>query len=189
MSIATGLAGLHRTVFGGLERATDGWLLGLAGRFVFASVLLTYYLNSFRTKVGEGFSGFFQVQDSAYFQIVPSVVESAGYDTSAVSFIPYGLIVLAGTYTEMLLPILIVLGLFTRIAALGMIGFVFVQSFVDIAFHGVGEETTGHMFDRFPDAAIFDQRLLWVFLLVVLVIKGPGSISIDHHLAGGHRKD
>ena len=151
----------------------------MAARFLFAAVLLVYYLNSAATKVGEGVTGFFSVGDNAYFQILPSVVEAYGYDASQVPFFPYDLIVIAGTYSEFILPILIVLGLFTRIAALGMIGFTLVQSYVDIAFHGVDAKTIGAWFDRFSDAAIMDQRALWVFLLVYLVVKGAGAVSLD----------
>ncbi|MEO0763690.1 MAG: DoxX family membrane protein, partial [Pseudomonadota bacterium] len=161
------------------ERALDGWLTGLAARLVFAAVLFGYYWNSALTKVGEGVGGFFQVADGAYFQIVPPVVEAAGYDASAVAFWPWGLIVTMGTYTEFALPVMIVLGLLTRVAALGMIVFIVVQSYVDIAFHAVDAETIGALFDRIPTAAILDQRALWVFLLLVLVIKGAGALSLD----------
>ena len=75
--------------------------------------------------------------------------------------------------------VLIVLGLFTRLAALGMLVFVAVQSYVDIAFHGVDAETIGALFDRLPSATIADQRALWAFLLVTLVIKGGGALSLD----------
>ncbi|MEM6744975.1 MAG: DoxX family protein, partial [Pseudomonadota bacterium] len=125
------------------ERLLDGWLPGLAARFVFAAVLFGYYWNSALTKIGDGVLGVFQVSDGAYFQIVPPVVEAAGYDASAVAFLPWGLIVTLGTYSEFVLPILIVIGLFTRLAALGMLVFVVVQSYVDIAFHGVDAETIG----------------------------------------------
>ncbi len=170
---------LYRCAVGLTEARLDGWFLGLAARFLFAAVLLVYYLNSASTKVGEGIAGFFSVGDNAYFQILPSVVEAYGYDASQVPFFPYDLIVIAGTYAEFILPILIVLGLFTRLAALGMIGFTLVQSYVDIAFHGVDAKTIGAWFDRFSDAAIMDQRALWVFLLVTLVVKGAGAVSLD----------
>ena len=120
--------------------------------------------------------------DRPWYQIVPWAVESAGGDLSKVGLID-NLIVHAGTYAELLLPLLIVAGLFARAAALGMIVFVAVQSFVDIRFHGVGPETTGSLFDRFPDSAIADQRLLWVFLMTMIVIKGAGPLSLDR-LAG-----
>ncbi len=176
------LISLHDGAFAAVESRTDGWLPGLLARFVFAAVLLVYYLNSAATKVGEGITGFFSVGDNAYFQILPSVVEAYGYDASQVPFFPWDLIVIAGTYTEFVLPIFIVLGLFTRLAALGMIGFTLVQSYVDIAFHGVDAKTIGAWFDRFSDAAILDQRALWIFLLVYLVVKGAGAVSLDRVL-------
>ncbi|MGI9451697.1 MAG: DoxX family protein, partial [Geminicoccaceae bacterium] len=83
------------------------------------------------------------------------------------------------TYAEFILPVLIILGLFTRLAALGMIGFVVVQSYVDVVFHGADEKTIGGWFDQLSDATILDQRTLWVFLLVYLVVRGPGLISLD----------
>lgn len=173
------LAGLYSLIFEKLQSALEDWFLGLAARFVFAGVLLVYLFNSALTKVGDGVLGFFAIQDNAYFQILPSVVEHYDYDASQVPFFPYDIIVAAGTYSEFILPLLIVVGLFTRAAALGMIGFVAVQSFVDIAFHGADAKTTGALFDRFSDSVIVDQRSLWVFLLVYLVIRGPGLLSLD----------
>lgn len=176
---------LHGRLFGLAEARLDGWFLGLAARFVFAAVLLIYFLNSATTKVGDGLTGFFSIGDNAYFQILPSVVEAYGYDASQVPFFPYDLIVIAGTYSEFLLPLLIVLGLFTRLASLGMIGFILVQSYVDIAFHGADAATIGAWFDNLSNAAILDQRALWVFLLLTLVVKGAGAVSLDALLARG----
>lgn len=170
---------LHDRAFTAIQAKTEGWLLELSARFVFAAVLLIYYLNSAATKVGDGVTGFFTIGDNAYFQILPSVVEAYGYDAAQVPVFPYGLIVFAGTYAEFLLPILIVLGLLTRLSALGMIGFILVQSLVDILFHHADAATIGSWFDRFSDAAILDQRALWIFLLIVLVVKGGGKLSVD----------
>ena len=117
------------------------------------------------------------------FQILPTVVESYDFDASQIPLFPYKIIVIAGTYAEFILPVLVVVGLFTRLAALGMIGFVLVQSYVDIAYHGVDEGTVGAWFDRLSGATILDQRLLWVFVLVYLVIRGAGLVSLDHVLA------
>ena len=178
------ITNLHDGVFGGVQHALEDWFLGLFARVVFAAVLFVYFFNSAMTKIGEGTLGFLTVTDNAYFQILPTVVEHYGFDASQIPFFPYGLIVLAGTYAEIILPVLIVIGLFTRIAALGMIGFVTVQSYVDIAFHGVDDKTIGAWFDRLSDAVILDQRALWVFLFVYLVIRGAGAISLDHLLAG-----
>ncbi|MEM6973247.1 MAG: DoxX family protein [Pseudomonadota bacterium] len=175
---------------GSFERALDGWLPGLAARLVFAAVLFGYFWNAALTKIGDGVGGVFTIVDGAYFQIVPPIVEAAGYDASAVAFWPWGFIVTLGTYSEFLLPLLIVVGLFTRIAALGMIVFIIVQSYVDIAFHAVDAETMGALFDRIPTAAIMDQRALWIFMLLVLVVKGAGALSLDALIgraAGGER--
>lgn len=182
-AIANTITGLHDRVFSTLERLTDGWFLGLFARFTFAAVLWGYFLNSARTKVGEGFLGFFQVAPGAYYQIALPAVEAAGGDVDAVAFLPWGLIVTLGTYGEFILPILLVVGLFSRVAAVGMIVFVAVQTLVDITVHQVGPETVGALFDRFPDSLIADQRLLWLVPLVYVALKGPGMVSLDHLLS------
>ncbi|WP_412049930.1 MULTISPECIES: hypothetical protein [unclassified Hoeflea] len=174
---------LHNQVFGFIEKLSEGWLLGLVARFTFASVLWGYFLNSAGTKVGDGFLGFFSIQPGAYYQIALPAVEAAGGNVDAVSFFPWGLIVLLGTYAEFILPLLIIIGLFSRVAALGMMVFITVQSFVDVTVHKVGAETIGTLFDRFPDGLIADQRLLWLVPLLVIVLKGPGLLSVDAILA------
>lgn len=166
-----------------LDTALEGWFLGLAARLTFASVLFGYYWNSALTKIGEGVLGVFDLTAGAYIQIVPWAMEAAGYDDTAIAFVPWGAVAAAGTYAEFVLPVLIVAGLLTRLAALGMIGFVAVQSWVDVTAHGADAATIGALFDRAPSAMILDQRLLWVFLLSVLVAKGAGAFSIDHVIA------
>ena len=79
---------------------------------------------------------------------------------------------------------LIIIGLFTRLAAVGMIGFVVVQSLTDLFGHGgiAHEGTLGAWFDRMSDALILDQRAFWVLCLLILVFKGAGTISVDRGL-------
>ncbi|MBL4890631.1 MAG: DoxX family protein [Rhizobiaceae bacterium] len=178
------LTSLHGRFFASLENITNGWLLGLAARFVFAAVVYVYYLNSALTKVNEGVLGFFQIRFGAYIQILSEgVLSGYGFDAANVPFFPQYLLVFFGTYGEFLLPLLVVIGLFTRLASIGMIGFILVQSYVDIAFHGAGDETIGAWFDRDSASLIMDQRTLWVFLLLVLIIKGAGAVSADTLLA------
>jgi putative oxidoreductase len=172
-----------------IEAALDGWFLGLFARVTFAAVLFGYYWTSALTKIGDGPFGFLTIADSAYIQIVPQVMEASGYDASAIPFFPWGLLVSIGTYAEFLLPVLLVVGLWTRLAALAMIGFVVVQSAVDILFHNADATTVGRVFDRVPSSAIVDQRMLWIFLLTVLVVKGAGALSIDRILCGARRGD
>ena len=177
----------HASVFAAVERWTADWLPGLLARFVFAGVLFVYYLNSAQTKVGDGIAGFFQLRPGAYIQILGfPALDAVGGDPAALSLLQR-LTVLAGTYAEFILPVLIVIGLFSRLAALGMIGFIAVQSYVDVTLHGLDERSVGALFDRFPDAVVADQRLLWVFPLVYLVIRGPGLVSVDR-LAFGRRE-
>ncbi|GAB4358260.1 MAG: hypothetical protein Kow0026_19030 [Oricola sp.] len=171
---------LHDRVFRGVEGFAAGWFNGFAARFAFASLCLVYYLNSGWNKLGDGLAGFLAPSSGAYIAILPPIMEQYGYDTAAIPFFPWHVIVLLGTWGEILLPLFVVFGLFGRIAALGMIVFVAVQSYVDITYLGLEPKFVGAMFDRFPDAVIFDQRLLWVFALLVVVVNGPGKLSLDY---------
>lgn len=180
---------LHESVFGGFQFALEDWLLGLLARLVFAGVLFFYFFNSAMTKIGEGALGFLTITDGAYVQMFPKVMEEVSYDVSQIPFFPYTLIAYAGTYAEFILPVLIVIGLLTRLAALGMIGFVCVQSYVDIFGHGADEKTIGTWFDGASNAMIFDQRALWMFLFVYLVIRGAGAVSLDHLFASRRTSD
>ncbi len=173
------LKGLYEAVFFGLQRITEDWLLGLAARLTFSSVLLLYFINSALTKVGSGFPGFLIVSGNTYAQMFPKLFESVDYDASRIAFVPYGILAYAGTYGEFILPILILFGLFTRAAAAGFIGFLAVMTYVDIYGHGMKAESIGQFFDRFQDSVVADQRLLWLFPLIYLVLRGPGLISLD----------
>lgn len=176
MNPIDGIVRLYRGFFGVVEKAAEGWFVGLAARFIFLAVLFTYYFNSWSLKVGDGLAGIFRIKSSTYFVIAPwAAGGDAGWFTD--------LVVIAGTWAELLLPILIVIGLFARAAALGMIVFIAVQSYVDIVFHEVGTEAVGAWFDRFPDSMIMDQRAFWIFTLLVIVVKGAGAFSLDHLLA------
>ena len=164
-----------------IDIALGDLVLGTRARLVFAGVLFMYYWNSALTKVGDGVFGLFQPSASAYIQIFPQAVEAVGYDVSQLSIVHWAVVV-AGTWAEFLLPVLLVIGLFTRLAALGMIGFIFVQSIVDITGHGVAEADIGAWFDGASGALIMDQRAFWVFLLLYLVFKGGGPLSMDRLL-------
>lgn len=177
---------LHDRAFAPLERAD--WLLPTLARLVFAAVLLGYFWASGLTKIGDGLTGIFQPSLGAYAQIFPRAMEAAGYDISQFG-LWHKLVVLAGTWAEFILPLLIVLGLMTRLAALGMIGFVIVQTLTDLVGHGALSQpaTLGAWFDRAADAPILDQRALWFVPLMVLVIKGAGALSLDRILTRAMR--
>lgn len=157
-----------------LDRLAPAILPSLA-RLVFAGTLLVYFWASARTKIG---SGLFTPEFGAYAQIFPRAFEAVGYDPSQLGAFHWG-VVLAGTWAEFLLPALIVIGLLTRLAALGMIGFIVVQSLTDIVGHHADAATLGAWFDRASGALIADQRAFWILVLLVPVFIGPGPASID----------
>ncbi|WP_439523807.1 DoxX family protein [Marivita sp.] len=177
------IAFLHSSVFSAIERSMDG-LVPLLARFVFAATLLMYFWSSAMTKLGDGIMGVFIPSTGAYAQIFPKQMEAVVYDVSQLGLFHWAVVV-AGTWAEFILPLLIVIGLFTRLAALGMIGFVVVQSLTDLYGHGglAHVETLGAWFDRVPDSVILDQRAFWMLILVTLVIKGAGAVSIDRILS------
>jgi putative oxidoreductase len=37
----------------------------------------------------------------------------------------------------------------------------------------------GSWFDRAPGGLILDQRAFWIFVLLVLVVRGAGPVSLD----------
>ncbi|AZE65750.1 putative oxidoreductase [Pseudomonas synxantha] len=68
------------------------------------------------------------------------------------------------TFAEHFFPVLILLGLATRFTALALIGMTLtIQLFV------------------YPDA--YPTHGTWIALLLLLLAKGPGSLSIDHWIA------
>ena len=157
-----------------LSRQAESLLPSLA-RLIFAAVLAGYFWSSALTKFD---GGPFSLSSGAFVQIFPKAMEAAGYDSGQLSLFAH-LVVFAGAWAEVILPALIVIGLLTRLAALGMIGFVAVQSLTDIFGHGA---QSGGWFDAASDAVIADQRALWGLLLVVLVMKGAGPLSVDRAL-------
>lgn len=179
----TALLNLYHAITLRLERAD--WLLPTLARLLFAAILFMYFWISGLTKIGDGLLGIFTPSVGAYAQIFPRMMEAVGYDVDQFTIF-HTLFVLAGTWAEFILPVLIVVGLFTRLAALGMIGFVILQSLTDLYGHGGLDDpkVLGAWFDKIPDGLIMDQRALWIFLLVVLVIKGAGPLSFDRALRG-----
>jgi putative oxidoreductase len=172
----TGLLPLYDRLSAFADRQAN-WLLPTAARLVFAGVLFSYFWTSAGTKL----DGVFSPSLGAYAQIFPTAFAAAGYDVGQMA-LWQTLVVLAGAWAEFVLPLLIVLGLVTRLAALGMAGFVTVQSLTDILGHDAGPETVGGWFDPVSDALILDQRAFWMLLFLVLILKGAGPFSADRFL-------
>lgn len=173
---------LHKLLFAPTDR--NDLFLPLLARFVFAATLLSYFWASGMTKLGDGFGGLFSPSVGAYAQIFPKQFEAVGYDASQFGFFHWA-VVMAGTYAEFILPLLLVIGFLARPAALGMIGFIIVQSLTDLFGHGgiAHAETLGAWFDRIPDSAILDQRAFWMLALITIVVKGAGALSVDQLIA------
>lgn len=155
-----------------LDRAD--WLLPTLARVVFALVFLVYFINSAGLKID---GSIFSPSAGAFGQIFPKAAEAVLWDVTQMSFLQR-VVIFAGTVAEYVLPVLIVLGLLTRFAALGLIGFVIVQTVVDVTGHGV---VLGQWLNNAPE--LIDQRTLWVFLFAVLAVKGAGPFSLDRLLA------
>ena len=125
------------------ERFLPPWLLLLVARLGVANV----FWMSGRTKV-EGL-----------LTLKPSTLYLFEYEYK-VPLLPSDFAAYAATYAEHLLPILLVLGLFTRFSALGLIAMTLViQLFV------------------LPDG--WPTHLLWMAPLLVIVRYGAGAISLD----------
>lgn len=146
------------------------WLLPTLARVVFILVFLVYFVNSAMLKID---GSIFSPSSGAFGQIFPKAAEAVLWDVSQMNIFQR-LVIFAGTLAEFVLPALIALGLFTRLAALGMIGFTLVQTLVDVTGHGVG---LGQWLNNAPE--LIDTRTLWVFLFAVLLIKGAGPFSVD----------
>lgn len=117
--------------------------LALIDRFAIAAV----FFYSGRTKV----DGFVTVNDSAY---------ALFRDEYKVPLIPHEIAAHLATYAEHLFPLLLVLGLFTRLSALALLGMTAViQIFV------------------YPDA--WPTHLSWAGLLLYLIARGAGQASLD----------
>lgn len=146
------------------------WLVPTLARLSFLAVLFFYFWNSAMLKID---GSIFSPSSGAFGQIFPKAAEAVLWDVTQMNFFQR-IVILAGTIAEFVLPLLIVFGLLTRLAAAGMIGFIIVQTLVDVTGHGVA---LGGLFDSAQ--GLIDQRVMWILLFVVLVFKGAGPISID----------
>ncbi|MGK9167643.1 DoxX family protein [Inquilinus limosus] len=84
-----------------------------------------------------------------------------------VPLLPTSVAAVMGTTCELAMPVLLVIGLMTRLAALPLIGISLVIQFV------LGASNPAY------DNA---EHIYWIFLLLVIAIRGPGRISLDHLL-------
>ncbi len=141
-----GLRARWNAVASGLSRWISHDVLALASRI---SIAVIFFFSG-RTKV----DGFLHITDGAY-ELFRSEYK--------LPFIPPEIAAHLATYAEHLFPILLVLGLFTRLSALALLGMTLtIQVFV------------------YPDA--WPTHLSWAALLLYLIGRGAGALSCDRLL-------
>ena len=129
-----------------LECITPHTALALIQRWAIAAI----FWSSARTKV----DGWFHISDSTYLLF---------REEYRLPLIPPDLAAQMATVTEHVFAVLLVLGLFTRVSALALLGMTLViQVFV------------------YPDA--WPTHLSWAGLLLYLAGRGAGSVSLDRWL-------
>ena len=144
-------------------------------RLTFARVLLLYFWNSGMIKLGDWLFGFFTPRSGTYAQIFPKAFEVIGYDITQLTVFHWA-VVTSGTIAEFVLPLQIVVGLLTRLSSMAMIVFIVVKSLTDKYGHG---GNLGAWFNKVSSELITDQRAFWIFVLLLLVFKGAGPVSLD----------
>ena len=143
---AGNLRGAWNRIADPLTRLIGHGPLALGARVAIAAI----FFFSGRTKV----DGLLGVSDSAYLLF---------REDYKVPLLPPELAAHLATYAEHLFPLLLVLGLFTRLSALALLGMTAViQVFV------------------YPDA--WPTHLSWAVLLLYLAGRGAGPLSLDHAL-------
>lgn len=140
---ASALASGSSRIADALSAAIGHPLLALVDRIAVAAI---FFLSG-RTKV----DGVLHVTDSAY---------ALFRDEYRLPLIPAELAAHLAAYAEHLFPILLVLGLFTRLSALALLGMTAVIQFL-----------------VYPDA--WPTHLSWAGLLLYLAGRGGGPVSLD----------
>ena len=144
---AAGLRGLYNRLAHGLDSLVGHHVLALAARFGIAGV---FWLSG-RTKV----EGWLAVSDNA---------TALFADEYRLPVLPPEIAAHLAAYAEHLFPILLVLGLCTRLSALALLGMTAViQVFV------------------YPDA--WPTHLVWATAMLYLVGRGGGALSLDRLFA------
>lgn len=139
-----GLFGIYNAIAERLTNLIGHTLLALTARIAVAAI---FFLSG-RTKV----DGWLTVNDSAY---------TLFREEYKVPLLPPEFAAHMATYAEHLLPMLLVLGLFTRFSALGLLSMTLViQIFV------------------YPSA--WPTHLSWAALMLYLAGRGGGVLSLDH---------
>ena len=79
---------------------------------------------------------------------------------------------MAGTAGELVFSVLVILGVSGRLSALGL-----------FAVNALAVISYAHVLFQEGSAAGLGQHYLWGFMLLVIIIYGPGALSVDGLLA------
>jgi putative oxidoreductase len=140
---ATGLRGQWNRIAAAMDTLVGHNVLALSARLAIAGI----FFMSARTKV----DGLLTIKDSTFTLFM---------EDYKLPFLPPELAAHMATYAEHLFPILLVLGLCTRLSALALLGMTAViQIFV------------------YPDA--WATHLSWAALMLYLIGRGAGAVSVD----------
>lgn len=141
---ARNLAAVWLAVIRWLERVSYDTLLATPARLFIA---VTFFLSG-RTKV----DGFLTLKPSTYYLF---------YYEYKVPVVPPDIAAHIAAYSEHLFPVLLVLGLASRLSAATLLGMTAViEIFV------------------YPDA--WETHLGWATALAFIIFRGPGALSLDH---------
>lgn len=130
------------------------WAVSLAMRLVIFKVFwFSVQTKIYGLTIGGQHFAFWQISDSAYFQ----------FYEFPYAILHHEIIITLATYAEFFLPILILFGLFTRFAALGLF---FVTLVIQLVM---------------PDA-FWSIHIYWFLIVLYLMRNGGGLFSIDRLL-------
>lgn len=159
-ALAASLPGRLVQRFNHLAASLPNTLLALVARFSIAAV----FWKSGQTKI-EGFA--VDIVSQEYTLGWPRLSDSAVSlfrDEYQLPLIPPELGAVMAAVGEHVLPALILLGIATRLSALGLLGMTMtIQLFV------------------YPDA--YPTHGTWAAVLLYLMVHGPGKLSVDHWIA------
>jgi len=93
-------------------------------------------------------------------------------DEYKVPLLPPTLAAIGGTFGELFFPVLLILGLFGRVGALGL-----------FAVNAMAVVSYAHVLYTEGFEAALGQHYLWGFMLAMLAIYGPGGWSVDRYLS------
>lgn len=141
----------------------------------FGAVLLPWFAIGGLTKIaGLTLSvgppaGVWPLSLGAYYAFLPEVMTQNAVPTAG-----HHAFVLFMTLLELLLPLMVVAGVFGRLSASLLIAHIWVASLATGQLFG-----TGRLFDASPFDPGPDRVLLWSLVLLPIAVHGAGPISID----------